>query len=98
MVNEDLANRPQTCIGVAAALMLGKLGGELSKGNYLPNKGTVTVAFTKGAFAGLSLEMGTLETVRNKANEAFYGTQGKSSEILFQKDFVIVPEESLIPN
>ena len=64
----------------------------------LPKKGTITVSFSKGVYTGMSIEMGTLETARHQQNETFYGKQVKISQILFKKDTVDKPEDSLIPN
>ena len=64
----------------------------------LPKKGTMTVSFSKGVYTGMSIEMGTLETARNQQNETFYGKQVKISQILFKKDAVDIPQDSLIPD
>jgi hypothetical protein len=64
----------------------------------LPKKGTITVSFSKGVYTGMSIEMGTLETARNQQNETFYGKQVKISQILFKKDAVDIPQDSLIPD
>lgn len=95
---EDFVTRPQTRIGVVAAMTLCKMGGESSQGMELPNKGTITYSFTKGAFAGLSLEMGTLETLQAKQNRKFYGNKASPAEILFEEGAVEIPQDSLIPD
>ena len=81
---DDFASRPQTRIGVVASMTVGKMGGEASQGMDLPKKGTITYSFTKGAYTGLSLEMGTLETLRAKQNSTFYGVKASPSDILFE--------------
>jgi lipid-binding SYLF domain-containing protein len=95
---KNFAMRPQTRIGVTAALTMGKCGGEINQGMELPKKGTITVSFSKGVYTGISIEMGTLETARNRQNETFYGKHVKLSQILFKKDSVDIPEDSLIPD
>jgi lipid-binding SYLF domain-containing protein len=95
---KDFATRPQTRLGATAAFSLGRRGGEVSKGTDLPNKGTVTVSMSSGVYTGVGLEMGTLETSRDRQNEAFYGKKAKPSQILFSKDAVALPKDSLIPD
>ena len=94
----DFAKRPQTRIGVTAALTVAKKGGEVNQGNDTTFKGknSVTVTLTNGAFTGVSLEMGTLETVRDEQNHVFYGKQASTSQILFEPGSVHVPEGSLV--
>lgn len=95
---KDFAVRPQTRIGVTAALTLGKHGGEVNRGMDLPKKGTITKVFTHGVFTGASIEMGTLETARDRQNAAYYGKKVKPSQVLFEKNSVTLPEESLVPD
>lgn len=95
----DFAKRPQTRIGVTAALTVAKHGGEANQGNNttFEGKNSVTVCLTDGVFTGVSLEMGTLEAVRfADQNKAFYGKRATPAQILFEKNAVTVPPGSLV--
>ena len=90
---KDFAERPQTRIGLDAAMTAGKAGGDANVGM---DHGTRTFSFTQGAYAGLSMQMGTLEK-SDKQNHIFYGKEVNAKGILF-KDDVTVPEDSQVPD
>ena len=79
-------------------MTVAKMGGELNQGSNttFEGKNSITVTLTNGVFTGLSLEMGTLETVRDEQNHVFYGKKVSTSQILFQPGSVHVPEGSLV--
>ena len=95
---KDFAKRPQTRIGLSAALSVARMGGEANQGNdtTFVGKNTITVMLTNGIFTGVSLEMGTLETVRDEQNAVFYGKKVSTAQILFEKGHVQVPQGSLV--
>lgn len=97
---KDFAARPQTRIGVTASMVLCKLGGEIGKGmdRTFEGKDTRTVRISNGAFTGITLEMGTLETSRLKQNHDFYNKNVSVSQILFDENSVEFPKDSLIPD
>ena len=95
---EEFVKMPQTRMGVTAALNIGRFGGQVSQGLELPNKGTITVSFSKGIFTGGGIDVGTLETTRDEVNETFYKQKAKASQILFKKGAVTIPEESMVPD
>jgi len=97
---KDFAHRPQTRIGVTAALNVGKTGCEVEKGmnTTFEGKDTIMVRYTKGAFTGATLEMGTLDTAQDSQNHKFYGKKVTVKDVLFKKDSVTLPKDSLIPD
>jgi len=76
----------QVKIGSQVAATVGPLGREADASFNFSERGglgvTINYAFSKGAFAGISLETAVLNT-RSKENERFYGKPAKASEILF---------------
>jgi len=83
-------------LGTQSELTIGPLGRtyqfdvNISKQNFGP---TVAVAFSKGAFLGLSTE-GAVLGVRDKVNKNFYGREITPKEILYD-DSVTVPEDKV---
>lgn len=78
---EDFVMRPQSRIALDVAIALGRLGGEKSVGMDLPDKGTITVTFPHGAFAGLGLQVATLDST-DVQNHQFYGKTVSPMEIV----------------
>lgn len=98
---QDFAKRPQTRLGLTAALTVVKKGGQLNHGNdtTFQGKHSITFTLTSGAFTGVCLEMGTLETVRNDQNHFFYNDpKATTAQILFAPGAVRVPPDSLVPD
>ena len=65
----------------------------------LSNKGVganIALSYSKGLFGGLSIE-GALCNPRTAVNEKFYGKSVTPKAILFEKDSVKVPEDTLMP-
>lgn len=88
----DFATKVQTRFSAQASITAGKHGRELDFGHEAPAHGTVSVNFNKGAFGGVSLELGTLGP-RKEANEKFYGSHAKPKDILLVKDKVTIPAD-----
>ncbi|CAB9500533.1 YSC84-like protein 1 [Seminavis robusta] len=88
---KDFVHRPQTRMGLDAALAIGKMGGDKTVG--IDGKGTISFAYTSGAFAGLSLQMGTL-VHQAKQNEVFYNKEKvEAKDIVLSNTAVQVPSD-----
>jgi len=99
-VMEDFVVRPQSRIALDAAIALGPWGGEASVGMDLPDKGTITVTFPHGAFAGLGLQVATLDST-DVQNKHFYGKPVSPMEIVTaapDSAVVQIPPNSQIPD
>jgi SH3 domain-containing YSC84-like protein 1 len=93
---KDFAVRPQSRISLDAAVAIGPVGAKGNVGNEAPKRGTVTFTLSEGIFAGLSVEMSTLEAA-SRQNEIFYDKEGvKTKDILFKEGAVKIPENSQV--
>jgi lipid-binding SYLF domain-containing protein len=91
---KDYAKNIQTKFGGEASFTIGDKGRDTKVGFMPPEKGIVTVAFKKGAFAGVGLTMGTLGHC-HKINKVFYGKKIGTAEILYDKNVAIPPERGV---
>lgn len=91
---DDFIARPQTRMGLDATFAAGKAGGDANLGI---DQGTVSIFFSTGAFAGLSLQMGTM-TFQKKQNEVFYGKENIHGKDVMVGSELKPPEESQIPD
>eukprot|EP00581_Thalassiosira_minuscula_P008303 CAMPEP_0183702776 /NCGR_PEP_ID=MMETSP0737-20130205/773_1 /TAXON_ID=385413 /ORGANISM="Thalassiosira miniscula, Strain CCMP1093" /LENGTH=436 /DNA_ID=CAMNT_0025929451 /DNA_START=90 /DNA_END=1400 /DNA_ORIENTATION=+ len=83
---EALAGDHQFKFGGQVSATIGPIGREAEVSFHLSEKGygqTFTYTFTRGVFAGLSLESAIL-SVRSKENKRFYGKAANSKEILLE--------------
>lgn len=96
---QDFLHRPQTRLAPLAAATVGKnFSRQADVGMDAPDKGTVSVYFSKGLFVGAELEMGTLDA-RHCQNVKFYGKSGiKPWDIVTKDDAVTIPPDSGIPD
>lgn len=92
---KDMATRPLTRLGLDSSLTCGNKGGTAACGLEAPNRGTITFSLTSGAFAGLSVQMGTLGK-SDKQNQVFYGDKVTAKNILIDKT-AGAPEGGQIP-
>ena len=95
---KDFCTRPQTRLSPLAAATIGKnFSRQADVGLEAPDKGTVSVYFSKGLFVGAELEMGTLDS-RDKQNTKFYGKDVQPWDILTKDNAVTIPQDSGIPD
>lgn len=95
-IMKDFAVRPQSRISLDAAVAAGPVGVKGNIGGEAPKKGTVTFVLSEGVFAGLAIEMSTLESA-SRQNEIFYDKEGvKTKDILFKEGAVTVPADSQV--
>jgi lipid-binding SYLF domain-containing protein len=95
---EDFATKPQSRISLDASFAAGSMGAKGNVGQEAPQKGTVTFTLSEGVFAGLSLEMFTLESAAAQ-NEIFYDKENvKTKDILYKEDAVTIPDGSQVPD
>lgn len=92
---EDFVSRPQTRMGLDAAIAAGTAGGAASVGLDAPHLGTVTYRWSEGAYAGAGVQMGTLQCSPEQ-NSAFYGDKASPKKIVFTDGAVKVPEDSQV--
>lgn len=90
---QDFAERPQSRIGLDVSLAVGKVGGAKNVGM---DQGAVSLTLTRGIFAGLSLQLGTL-VHQEKQNEHFYNKKMPPKSILLE-DSVQAPASSQVPD
>jgi len=84
--------------GGQGELTLGPFGRTAEASMNLSNKGigsTVSISFSKGFFAGISLE-GAIMSPRTAVNQNYYGSAASPSQILWE-DSVQVRPDSLMP-
>ena len=91
----DFATRPQTRMGLDAAVSAGSAGGDANVGMEAPNRGTVTFTYTNGVFAGLSVLIGTLAH-QNKQNVIFYSKDKVSPKSILIDNEVEIPPDSQV--
>lgn len=95
---KDFCTRPQTRLSPLAAATLGKnFSRQTDVGLDAPDKGTVSVYFSKGLFVGAELEMGTLDC-RDQQNKKFYDKDVQPWDILTKDDAVTIPQDSGVPD
>ena len=91
---KDFAQRPQSRIGLEVSLAVGTFGG--SK-NIDIDQGAVSLTLTKGGFASLGLQLGTLVN-QDKQNRHFYNKPKITpAQILFE-DAVQASTDSQVPD
>lgn len=95
---QDFLTRPQTRLAPLAAATLGKnFSRQADVGMDAPDKGTVSVYFSKGLFVGAELEMGTLDA-RHRQNVKFYGKENIKPVDIVKEGAVEIPQDSGIPD
>jgi lipid-binding SYLF domain-containing protein len=91
----DFEERPQSRICLDAAFAAGPKGAGLNIGKEAAKKGTISITFSKGAYAGVGIEMFTLGPAA-KQNELFYGKPIKAKNILGKEGSVEVPPDTQV--
>jgi len=94
---EDFVDRPQSRISLDAAFAAGPKGAKLNLGREAEEKGTISITFSNGAYAGMGVEMFTMETAHEQ-NEIFYEKKVKAKDILFKENAVEIPPDTQIPD
>ena len=92
---EDFCKKPQSHMGLTGALAAGTKGGTVAVG--VDSGGAVSFSLTRGVFAGLGVQLGTLEDAPTQ-NHIFYGQKVSTKTILFNDNKVKVDPESQIPD